>query len=103
MLFYKVWRICIDGNNSKLEIVNRGLRQGCSLSPILFHACTDDVLREWKSCLPFYNLGFGDYRSAVAVPCFLLTTNVSYPIRTVSYTHLDVYKRQDLRTGKGQY
>ena len=55
---YKDLRIYLAGNNSKLEIVSRGLRQRCRLSLTLFNVFIDDVLCEWKNCLPVLKLGF---------------------------------------------
>ena len=47
--------------------VTKGIRQRDSLSPILFSVVTDDIIKEIKHMRGY---------------------------RTVSYTHLDVYKRQ---------
>lgn len=43
-------RISIKGKLSEEFMINKGVRQGCSLSPSLFNIYIDDILREWKKC-----------------------------------------------------
>lgn len=57
-------------NNSKIQIagdtqirveeVNLGLRQGCSMSPILFNIYMDEILRKWKIKIKNYTQNFNE-------------------------------------------
>jgi hypothetical protein len=37
-----------DSNPSKWEPVNKGVRQGCSLSPLLFIIYMDAIIKRWR-------------------------------------------------------
>jgi hypothetical protein len=39
--------IKLDSKPPKLAEINQEVRQGCPLSPILFHICLDEIITKW--------------------------------------------------------
>lgn len=86
---------CHPGSVLLLEIVNRGLSHGCSLSSVLFTVYLNDVLREWKNFVPFYNLDLGDYRSVCTDDQAVISNNKD-TLRTASHEIHGIIRKYNL-------
>ena len=50
-------RIKINNSFSDIININKGLKQGCPLSPILFNLCIDDILKSINETFQGYTFG----------------------------------------------